>query len=145
MTADTAATRIAAPARAVFDFMADPGRLTLWSFGTWRVEPQADGVLKGYSLATGAPVFLRIDPAPERLLIDYHLGPAPDRLAPRIFARVIPGPVTGDGDDVSTLLMTGLRSAEMDDARWAGLHRAHAFEVDVIRGLIESGHDHRQD
>ena len=144
MIADTAATRIAAPAETVFAFMADASKMTLWSFGTWRIEPQADGVLKGFALATGVPVFLRIDPSPERLLIDYHLGASPDALQPRIFARVIPGPVTGTGASVSTLLMTGLRAEEMDDARWAGLQRAHAFEVDVIRGLIESGHDHRR-
>jgi hypothetical protein len=143
MTADTAATRIAAPARAVFDFLADPEKLTLWSFGTWRIEPLGDGLLRGHALATGAQICLRIDPDPARLLIDYHLGPDPGALCPRIFARVIPGPVTGHAEESATLLMTGLRSAEMDDARWQGLIRAHAFEVDTIRGLIESGHDHR--
>lgn len=144
MIADTAAARIEAPARAVFDFMADPARLDLWSFGTWRTEIRADGLVEGRSLQSGAPIWLRIDAAPERLLIDYRLGASPEALSPRIFARVIPGEVTGHGAGCATLLMTALRAAGMDDDRWDRLVRAHAFEMDVIKSLIETGHDHRR-
>lgn len=143
MSADTRSMLIAAPARKVFGFLSDPDKLTLWSFGTWRIERHDGGLIRGHSLMTGAPIWLRIATWPEALMIDYHLGAARDALQPRIFARVIPGTVTGHGEGTSLLTMTGLRTADMDDARWAGLGRAHAFEVDVIRGLIESGHDHR--
>lgn len=144
MTADTASVRIEAPAATVFDLMADPGRLDLWSFGTWKTEIAPDGLVLGRALATGATIWLRIVAHAETLLIDYHLGANPETLSPRIFARVVPGGVTGHGPDVSTLLMTALRGADMDDARWAGLIRAHAFELDLIKSLIESGHDHRR-
>ncbi len=143
MSADTRSALISAPASTVFAFMSDADRLTLWSFGTWRIERHDGGLIHGHSLMTGAPIWLRIATWPDALMIDYHLGASPDALRPRIFARVIPGTVTGHGEDTSLLTMTGLRTADMDDARWAGLGRAHAFEVDVIRGLIESGHDHR--
>lgn len=143
MTADIAATHINAPAEQVFEFMRDAERLSLWSFGTWRTDIHDGGLVQGWSLATGAPIWLRIAAYPDTLLIDYYLGTGPHTLSPRISARVIPGPVTGHATDTSTLTMTALRSAEMDDARWAGLIRAHAAEVDIIKGLIETGHDHR--
>lgn len=144
MTADTRSARIAAPARAVFDVLSDPCKLTLWSFGTWSITEHAGGLIEGRALMSGAVTWLRIDADPARLLIDYHLGADPDTLSPRIFARVIPGPVTGHGPEDSTLLLTALRTSDMSDARWEGLCRAHAFEVDVIRSLIETGHDHRK-
>ncbi len=143
MSADTRSTLIAAPARTVFGFLCDPDKLTLWSFGTWHITRYDGGLMEGRSLMTGAPIWLRIEAHSAALLIDYHLGATPETLQPRIFSRVIPGTVTGHGSDTSLLAMTGVRTADMDDGRWAGLGRAHAFEVDVIRGLIESGHDHR--
>jgi len=143
MTADTATIRIDAPAGEVFEFMADPGRLDLWSFGTWRTEIAANGLIRGRSLQTGAPIWLRITPHALLMLIDYHLGEEPDALSPRIYARVIPGPVTGHDPNTCALVLTALRGAAMDDDRWARLIRAHAFELDVIKALIETGHDHR--
>lgn len=143
MIADTASVLIAAPAAEVFDFMADPSRLDLWSFGTWSIEISDDGLVQGRSLQTGDRIWLRVDADPSTLLIDYRLGSAPDNLAPRIFARIVPGQVTGHEDSHSTLTLTALRTAEMDDERWGKMVRAHAFEVDVIKSLIETGHDHR--
>ena len=144
MVADTASIRIAAPASEVFAFMADPARLDLWSFGTWRTEIGADGLVHGWSLQTGAPIWLRIVEHPALMLVDYHLGGSPEALSPRIFVRVIPGTVTGHGAEDCALVMTALRGATMDDARWARLIRAHAFELDVIKAQIEFGHDHRR-
>ena len=140
---DTVSALILAPAQKVFDFMADPGRLTLWSFGTWKTTQDTDGLITGRALADNAQVLLRIDPDPLMLMIDYHLGATREALQPRIFARVVRGTVTGHGAGASTLILTALRSADMDDVRWQRMCRAHAFEVDTIKTLIESGHDHR--
>ena len=143
MAADTASVLIAAPAPTVFEFMSDPSRLDLWSFGTWKIEVQQDGLVCGHSLQTGDHIWVRIVADPEAGLIDYYLGGNPDNLAPRIFARIVPGDVTGHGSGQATLILTALRTAEMDDARWGRMVRAHAFEVDVVKSLIETGHDHR--
>lgn len=143
MTVDTVAADIEAPAEDVFAFMSDPEKLTLWSFGTWETVIHADGLIEGRALQSGAPIWLRIEANAPLRLIDYHLGAAPDRLAPRIFTRVTPGEALGLDPGCCRLLMTGLRAADMDDERWARLRRAHAFEVDVIKSLIETGHDHR--
>lgn len=135
--ADLAATRIAAPADAVFALLSDPARLSEWSFGTWETVLHPGGVIEGRAIVTSATIWLRIDADPGRLLVDYHLGPDAGSLQPRIFARVVPGPVTRHGEGTCTLLLCGLRTAEMDDDRWQRLCRAHGFEADLIRTIAE--------
>lgn len=144
MAADTASVLIAAPTPTVFEFMSDPSRLDLWSFGTWKIEVQPDGLVCGQSLQTGDQIWVRIVADTETGLIDYCLGGSPDALAPRIFARIVSGDVTDHGSGYSTLTLTAVRTADMDDARWDRMVRAHAFEVDVVKALIETGHDHRK-
>ncbi|NKB27690.1 MAG: hypothetical protein GKR99_09100 [Rhodobacteraceae bacterium] len=140
---DTVSVVIHAPAQDVFDFMADAGKMTLWSFGTWSLTELDDGLFEGRALASNAPILLRIDPDPDRLLIDYHLGDTAATLQPRIYVRIVPGSVTGQGETTATLILTALRDVGMDAERWARMRRAHGFELDVIKDLIESGHDHR--
>ena len=140
---DSVSVQIDASAQAVFEFMADVEKLTLWSFGTWKIVSRDDGLIEGRALANDAQVLLRIDPDPGRMLIDYHLGDAPDALQPRIFVRIVPGPVSGLTEDASTLILTALRGAGMSDDRWARMCRSHGVELDMIKALIESGHDHR--
>ena len=141
MTSNSQSVRIGADAESVFRFLSDPARLGHWSFGTWG-DPDVgrDGLVTGHSIATGARIHMRIDADPGRLLIDYHLGTDPADLHPRIFARVIPGPVSGHGSDQSTLILTAVRTNGMGDARWARLIRAHAAELDIIKGQIETGY-----
>ena len=142
-TADAAAAIVARPAAAVFAFMADPHRLDLWSFGTWRVAVADDGLVVGTGIYDGTRTFVRIDADGERMLIDYAVGPAADALCPRIFARVTRGEVVGLGRNHALLTIVGLRSAGMDAERWRRLRTAHAFEVELIRSILESGFDHR--
>ncbi|NKB53660.1 MAG: hypothetical protein GKR97_15825 [Rhizobiaceae bacterium] len=144
MTADTASIRIDAPAQIIYDYIRDPKKMDRWSFGTWHTTIHQDGLVEGRALGTGAGIFLRIEADLDRLLIDYHIGPTAGALSPRIFARVIPGAVTGHASNTATLTLTALRSATMDDGRWHSLCRAHAAELDLIKGQIESGHDPRQ-
>ena len=80
---DSVSVQIDASAQAVFEFMADVEKLTLWSFGTWKIVSRDDGLIEGRALANDAQVLLRIDPDPGRMLIDYHLGDAPDALQQR--------------------------------------------------------------
>ena len=96
MNCDTALIRIDRPAGEVFSFMADPAQMSLWSFGTWRTEIDADGLVRGTSIKDGAPICVRIEAHAEQLLIDYHVGATPEALSPRIFARVTPAEVFGD-------------------------------------------------
>ena len=142
MSCDTALIRIEKPAAEVFDFMSDPAKMSLWSLGTWRTEITADGLIRGISIKGGAPIYVRIERHPGQLLIDYHIGSTPDALSPRIFARVTPVDVFGDGGGCG-LSLTVFRTAGMDDARWNSLTATHVVELDIIKSALESGYDHR--
>ena len=141
--ADIKTAVIGKPAGEVFAFMADPHRLDLWSFGTWRVEVADDGLVKGTAIYDGSHTYVRIDAQPDRLLVDYAVGSAPDALSPRIYARVTPGDILGIDPGHAMLSIVALRTAGMDNERWQGLTNAHAFEAGLIKAILESGFDHR--
>ncbi len=145
MECDVAFARIARPASEVIAFMADPYRLSQWSFGTWESRVDPDGLVHGWSLHNGAPICVRIAANPDLGLIDYHIGATPDDLALRIFARVLAGQSFGGTSDEAALSLHALRGLGMDDQRWSGLRAAHAFEVTVIKAALETGFDHRTD
>lgn len=144
MNTDTADIKINRPVDEVFAFMADPANLDLWSFGTWRIKTEDSGLVRGTSIMNGAPICVKIEAHRAQHLIDYHIGSSEDDLTPRIFVRVIPGIAIGGTDDMSVLMMAALRSVGMDDDRWQGLRDSHAFEVRLIKSLIETGYDHRE-
>ena len=142
MSCDTAFIRIHRPVDEIFAFMSDPARMSLWSLGTRRAEIDAAGLVRGTSITDGAEVHVRIEAHEEQKLIDYHVGPSPDALEPRIFARISPEEVFGDGRGAG-LAMTAFRISGMDDSRWASLKAMHRVELDIIKSALETGHDHR--
>ncbi|MGE0212094.1 MAG: hypothetical protein AB7S41_10395 [Parvibaculaceae bacterium] len=126
-------------AGAVFAFMADPGRLDRWSFGTWETKIAPDGLVEGKSLFDGSTVYVRIDADAPRGSIDFHIGAEPGKLSPRINVRVVPGPTVGLPADQSVLTFVAWRGAAMDDLRWRRLTASHELEVVLIKSLIENG------
>lgn len=126
-------------AKDVFDRMADAANLHRWSFGTWKTEITADGLILGTSLFDGSRLHVRIDRDEARLIIDYRLGTQPEKLVPRIQLRVVPGGHVGLGDDQSVLTFIAWRSEAMDDDRWRRLTAAHEMEAVLVKSLIESG------
>ena len=142
MTCDTAFIRISRTADEVFAFMSDPGQMSLWSFGTWRTEIDVGGLVRGTSIRDGSVIYARVEAHRVQGLIDYHLGHAPDALLPRVFARVMPEEVFGDGKGAG-LAMTAFRTAGMEDAHWDRLKAAHLVELDLIKSALETGYDHR--
>ncbi|MDE0695792.1 MAG: SRPBCC family protein [Boseongicola sp.] len=142
MSCDTAFIRVRRSADEVFAFMADPANMSLWSFGTWRTEIDSAGLVRGTSIKDGAETYVRVEAHPEQRLIDYHVGTTPGSLSPRIFGRVTPEAVFGDGLGTG-LALTVFRTAEMDDARWESLIAAHRVELDIVKSALETGHDHR--
>jgi hypothetical protein len=123
----------------VFERMADAANLHRWSFGTWKTEIAADGLVLGTSLFDGSRIYVRIDRDKARLIIDYHLGADATKLVPRIQLRVVPGSHLGLGDDQSVLTFIAWRSETMDDERWRRLTAAHEMEAVLVKSLIESG------
>ena len=143
MICDTAFVRIRRSADDVFAFMSDPGQLSLWSFGTWRTEIEGSGLVRGISIKDGAVIYARVEAHLDQRLIDYHLGCSPDALVPRIYVRVTPEEVFGDGGGTG-VAMTAFRAAGMNDARWDSLQATHRVELDLIKSALESGYDHRR-
>ncbi|MDA9639672.1 hypothetical protein N9T38_01355 [SAR116 cluster bacterium] len=141
---DLAHIRINAAADALFAFMADPGRMDLWSFGTWHTEIAADGLVRGTSIFDGSEIYVRITPYPDQMVVDYLIGADPAALTRRIYARILPSTDADGPAGMAELHLVALRSDHMDDDHWEGLKAAHAFEVRLIKRLIESGFDHRQ-
>jgi hypothetical protein len=127
------------PAFDVFVRMGDAKNLHRWSFGTWKTEMRSDGLIHGTSLFDGGGVLVRIDADEHRLSIDYHLGPEPQKLVPRIQLRMLPGSHLGLGDDQSVLTFIAWRSEAMDEDRWRRLTAAHEMEAVLVKSLIESG------
>jgi len=123
--------------------MADPNKLGQWALGAWNGTVDETGMIHANSLCDGAAIYVRVMPHPETALIDYLVGTLPDGLKPRIFARVVPGAVLGGADHECGLMMSALRTDDMNDARWASLIATHAVEIDLIKSAIESGYDPR--
>jgi hypothetical protein len=143
MSIDTAYRRIDCPAEQVLAFMADPQKLGLWAFGSWNTLVDETELIRGFSIKDGSQIFVRISSDENRGLIDYHVGVQPNQLVPRIFARVFPGTAFGGNDQESGLMMSALRTDDMDDARWKDLRETHAVEIGLIKAAIETGYDHR--
>jgi len=138
MSCDTAHARINRPASDVFDFMADPLKLDLWSFGTWHIDVQ-DGLVLGRSIFDGSSIVVRVEAHRQQMLVDYQIGKSADALASRIFARIVAGEHIGADQHTSLLLLTAVRSDDMDDDRWQGLKTSHAFEVRSSRAMTTDG------
>ena len=141
MNCDTAFIRINRSTDEVFSFMSDPARMSLWSFGTWRTEIDATGLIYGTSIKDGAAIYVRIEAHEDQKLIDYHVGHTPETLSPRIYVRIVSAEVFGD-DEGTGLAMTVLRAAGMTDARWVSLQATHRVELDIIKSALETGFDH---
>ena len=118
--------------------------MDLWSFGTWRINVDSDGLVHGRSIFDGSTACVRIEPDAQNRLIDYCIGTTPENLEPRIFVRVTPGEVTGSSALNCILSMVAFRTEAMSDDRWHRLVTAHAFEVQLIKSLLENDFDHRK-
>ena len=144
MNTDTASVAIERNAEAVFKFMSDPNKMDLWSFGSWRISVEGDGLVHGRSIFDGSTACVRIETDAQNRLIDYCIGTTPENLEPRIFVRVTPGEVTGSSALNCILSMVAFRTEAMSDDRWHRLVTAHAFEVQLIKSLLENDFDHRK-
>ncbi len=135
----SASIAVAVSPEAAFAFMADGVKQGNWSFGSWQRSQVGDDLFTGTSLMTGQQSFVRITADPQKLLIDYAVGPAPDQLSPRIMARIIPGDVLGLEPGHCLISLIVWRTADMSDQRWHQLSVSHETEMYLIRHLLESG------
>lgn len=132
-----ASVRIGVAAETALAFLADPAAMHRWSFGTWETILHADGLVEGRSLFDGAVTFARAEVDAAGGVIRWHLGPAPDRLTPRIVAHVVPGERLGFAEPSCVLTFLAWRAAGMDDERWHKLTSSHETELVLIKALLE--------
>ncbi|MCK5919805.1 MAG: hypothetical protein KAG66_02620, partial [Methylococcales bacterium] len=98
----------------------------------------------GRSIFDGSTACVHIESNAQNRLIDYWVGANSENLAPRIFVRITPGEVIGSSTLNCILSMVSFRTEAMSDDRWHRLVTAHAFEVQLIKSLLENDFDHRK-
>lgn len=128
------------PAAAAFAFMADPIALGQWSLGCMNTEPTGLRTIhSGHSLFDGAQGFFEIVTDPDRMIVDYCLG-SPDRLVPRVSARIVAGDICGLGAGQCYVTLTAWRAGDMDDTRWHRLCVTHEAEILLVKSQCETGY-----
>jgi hypothetical protein len=120
------------PERA-FRFMADGIALGRWSFGCWNTVDRGEGLYSGRSLLTDAEFFVRPIGDSSNLIVIYHVGSAPDRLTPRIMAKIVPGPLVGRSASSCLISLMAWRDASMSTERWRQLTVLHEAEILLIK------------
>lgn len=126
------------PAGTAFDFMCDPMALGRWSLGCWDTRPTgSDGIYQGRSLFDGGEGTFRIAADAQRMIVDYLLGP-PDRMVPRISARIVAAETCDLKSGQCYLTLTAWRTSGMDEARWHRLCASHEAEILLIKAQCES-------
>jgi hypothetical protein len=130
---------VRAPAEVAFRYLCDPIALGRWSLGCFETVPEsggASGLYTGRSLIDGGQGWFRIDPDPDRLLVDYLVG-RPERLVRRISARVVPGAELDLPASTCLVSLIAWRSAATSDEGWERTKALHEAEIFLIAGQIE--------
>lgn len=126
-----------AAADIAFDVVADPARLGSWALGCWDAQPVDDRTVRGRSLFDGSTSYVRAEPDPAHLSVDFVVGADPGDLVHRISARVMPGPPLGLDDSRCLVTLLAWRPATMSDERWRRLVASHDAEILLLRAQIE--------
>ncbi|MFV0491999.1 MAG: hypothetical protein ACK5M4_09285 [Pseudorhodobacter sp.] len=135
--AHMAAAEVGVPADFALARLADAEFLGGWSLGSMDLQPLDGGVFRGRSLFDGAPAHIEIHVSETLGLIDYAVGTAEHRSA-RIFIRVTPGPVLGQGAESCVVTLHALRAATASDAAWTRTCTVHETEILLIKAQLET-------
>lgn len=130
MRSNTEQIAIAAPARAVFDYVADPEKLPSWATG-FAKEVRRDGDRWLVTTPAG-DVGLRVDSDPDLGVVDYvmELSPGAEVSAP---TRVVSH---GDG---TVYVFTQLQASEMPDEVFDRQIDELRNELPQLKQLLEAG------
>lgn len=133
----TASIEVDVEARTAFDYLADGLAQGAWTLGAWDRRPAGDDVVLGTSLFDETEAYVRLVPQVEHLLVSCHVGPAPDRLIPRIWIRVVPGEELERAAGTCVVTIAAWRPAGQSDESWRRTRASHEAEVFLIKGLLE--------
>ncbi len=104
--------------------------------GCWNTRAAGPDLFVGNSLFDGSEGYVRIVVDRALLNVDYHVGPAPDRLAHMNTARVIPGASLGRDPDGCVVTLLAWRPATMRDADWQRIRITHEAEMLLIQSWL---------
>lgn len=127
------------PAQLAFAYLSDGLRQSEWALGSWDRELFAGDLFRGRSLFDGSESYVRIATHATALLVDYEVGPAPDRLRRVNGARVVPGPLLGWPEGTCIVTLMKWRTPTQDDEDWARLCAAFDAEIHMVKGRLEIG------
>jgi hypothetical protein len=125
----------AAVATALRHLTTPPG-LSRWALGLWNCREVEPGLFTGESLFDGAVAWVRIVRLAGADAVDYHVGATPDRLLPRIHARVIDGPLLGHPAGTCVVSLLAWQPADMPEERWRRLVVSHETEIELIQAQL---------
>ncbi|MCB1340345.1 MAG: hypothetical protein KDK24_04625 [Pseudooceanicola sp.] len=133
----TSSILVERPAPVAFQIMADGLKQGRWTWGSYERQEVQPGVFMGHSVFTGKETYVRLRPDPDRLLVDYDVGPSADSMRFRNSSRVIPGPALELGDNQSVITLLTWRLNSQGDAAWVQAGTIHEAEMFLIKGLLE--------
>ena len=137
--AHAATVLVEVPAETAFAYVADGLKQADWTLGSWNREQVGNGLFRGTSLFDGSATYVRIDAEPERLLVDYWVGPDRDSLLRVNSARVVPGPAVGHPEGTCLVTLTKWRTPSQSDDEWERCCVTFDTEVHMIKGRLELG------
>jgi len=134
----SASIEVAVGAETAFEFMASGMNQSRWALGSWERVDHGDGLFSGTSLWDASTLYVRLEPHPELLLVDYRVGKDPEDLRRLTQARIVPGAELGRAPQSCVITLTTWRGAAHSDASWARTHHAYKTEMHLIKGRLEN-------
>jgi hypothetical protein len=109
-----------------------------WNLGLSSCRELEPGLFTGASLFDGAQGWVRIVAVPGLDAVDYHVGASPERLVPRIHARVVDGAPLGHDAGTCVVTLLAWRDGGMTDERWRRLVCTHETEIELIQAQLKA-------
>ena len=128
----------AAPSSALAHLSTQAG-MSRWVLGLWNCREVEPGLFEGASLFDGGTGWVRVVVDAGRHQVDYHVGPTPASLVPRIRAGVIAGETLGHPPGTCLVTLEAWRTGDMGEDRWTRLMHTHETEIELIRAQLEAG------
>ncbi len=119
------------PAQAAYEFLCDGVAVGRWALGSLGARRIGRNLYRGASLFDGRKLLFRPVGDRARLIVDYHVGTSPAKLAPRLMARVVPR-----ARNSCVVSLVAWRDASMSQARWERLIACHEVEIRLIQMLL---------
>lgn len=125
------------PADAAFAFMADGMKQTHWALGSWERRALGENLFVGTSLWDGEELYVRLKANPQLRIVDYEVGPAPERLRFAVSARVLDAEAIGAKPGSSLITLLTWRTPDTDEQEWERTSYVWPTEVQLIKSRIE--------